>query len=112
MNKQLLNTKINSLKHYRAEIQRLKEAIKLNEELKLETEKSLIEFFPFEPNDIVFYKGQMIKIDQIERGWIDEQNEIRFKVIYFKQSSGSGFERSTTYDTWTLEYWNSWNKIN
>lgn len=111
-NKHLFETKVRSIKHYTEEIKRLKEAVKINEEVRAETEKSLIEFFPFQKGDVLFKGNKMIKINRVDSAYLGGDQEVIYKVYYHNQDIRDGFEETTDYGNWPLSTWNGFKKIN
>ena len=112
MNKHVLETRIKSIRHYKSEIERLREAIKVNESVIADIENSLLEFSSFKEGDILFKGEKIIKVTKIDKAISDSSEEgFKIRIEYRMQSREYGFGNSS-YDTLHLSEWNKWKKIN
>ncbi len=113
MNKHLLETKLKSIAHYKFEIEKLEKAVKVNESVLHEVTQSLVEFFPFKVDDVIFRRDKMIKIVEIEHVYLsDDEDLFEIKVKYNPQSNGYGFSGQINYDRYPLRVWQEFKKIN
>lgn len=112
MNKHLLETKLRSIQHYLSEIEKLRKAIEVNEEVIKEIENSLAEFFPFSSGDIIFSETRkrmyvMAKIKNI----VARNQGVFVTLEVFTQVNGSGFSNHLSSPVDSLEEWNKFKKI-
>lgn len=112
MNKHLLETRLRSIKHYREEIQRLENAIKVNRETINEIEKSLVEFFPFKSGDIIYRQksNRMLKVSSVKYAQVSGDSFSMVVSVHY-QDSRYGFLNSTSTESYTIDIWNEFKKI-
>lgn len=112
MNKHLLETRLRSIKHYKEEIQRLENAIKVNKETIDDIEKSLVEFFPFKSGDIIYRQksNRMFKIASVKYAQVSGDSFSIVANVHY-QDSRYGFLNSTSTECYTIDIWNEFKKI-
>lgn len=65
MNDKLLKTRLNSIAHYKYEIEKLNQAIEATRQTREEIIKSLIEFVPFNAEDIITNGKRIYKVSSV-----------------------------------------------
>lgn len=112
MNKHKYESVLNSIKHYQNEIINLKQTLEVVADTRNDLIKSLVEFFPFEADDIIFLDGVMYKVKQPVQGALDYNQRPIIVVECHIQQRSSGFCVDTDKISNTVENWLKFKKIN
>jgi hypothetical protein len=112
MNKHKYESILNSIQHYQNEIIKLKQTLEVVTDTRNDLIKSLVEFFPFEVDDIIFFNGIMYKVKQPVEGRLNYDQQPTIVVECYIQQRSSGFCVDTDKISNTVENWLKFKKIN
>lgn len=112
--KHFLETTLRSITHYDLEMNRLKELMKVNSDVRKDLVDSLLELCPVAVDDIfcMFHPYvRIFKVTKIGSPLVDENGLLTFHVTIKKQDKNYGFDRED-YERHTLAELSTWKKIN
>lgn len=93
----MLDQRIRSIEHYQKEIGELKDTLKVVEATKNDLVKSIADFFPFEPGDIVMTASEeVVKVLRIEHSH-DGYDGLNIKVVCYPCDGGNFNSRPRDY---------------
>lgn len=110
MNKHLLETRLRSIKHYKEELNKLNEALKITEQTREDLLKSLEEFFPWYPGDVLMRSETVFKLVKLND--VREYGDINFSVTMRYadgEHGGYGKEKNACF---SMEDIFEWKKLN
>lgn len=91
MNKNLFNTRMNSVKHYLKEIEDLEAAERVTKQTLKDLVESFIEFVPFKSGDIILNGNQVFAVHKVCRTELGYgQIRVIIEVLYPKVGGGYG----------------------